>query len=135
MHSTLRTAAIVSLLVSAGCARTTTATDDDRTRAHARCAKDPEYQADESAKAEKAFAAHCAKNACAGKEWIAALCIYRKPSGGSPLAEIESTIAQGDTESEEAACHTVRASGAVASFFPLDVYCKGGKRCMACGTK
>ena len=135
MRWMLRTAAVVTLLLSAGCARTSAATDDDRTRAHARCAKDPEYQADESAKAEKALAAHCAKKECAGKEWIAALCIYRKPSGGSPLAEIESTIARGDTASEEAACHTVRASGAVASFFPLDVYCKGGKRCMACGTK
>ena len=133
----LRTAAVVSLLVSAGCARTTTATDDVDLPlgTFEPSAKDPEYQADESAKAEKALAAHCAKKECAGKEWIAALCIYRKPSGGSPLAEIESTIARGDTASEETACHTVRASGAVASFFPLDVYCKGGKRCMARGTK
>lgn len=130
----MRPALVASLLFVLACTKTTTATEDDKTRAHARCAKDHEFQATESATAEKDLATYCAKGSCPGQEWIAALCIYRD-SGGGPVAEIEATIAPGDSASEEAVCHAVRASHAVASFMPLDVYCKGGKRCMACGTE
>ncbi len=130
----LRWLALASVLLLSACAKTTVATDDDKTRAHARCAKDTEYQASESADAEKTFADHCAKNACPGKDYVAALCVYRDPGGG-PIAEVESTIAKGDSENEQAVCHSVRAASAVARFVPLDVYCKDGKRCMACGTE
>lgn len=115
-----------------GCGRTVPATEEDRTRAHAACAKDHEYQASESAEAEKALDAYCAHADCPGKANVTALCIFRDASGG-PLAEVNSTIRSGDTEAEEAVCKTVRTSGAIASFVPLDVYCKNDKRCMACG--
>ena len=123
---------LLAALAMIGCRKTAPATDDDRARAHAACAKDKEYQAAESAEAEAALETYCAHAECPGKSMITALCIFRD-TGGAPLAEINSTIVPRDTANEEATCNTVRASGAIPQFEDLDLYCKNDKRCMACG--
>lgn len=132
---TFRTCVLVTFasMAAIGCAKTAPATEDDKAKAHAACAMDVQYQASESAEAEKTLDAYCAHADCPGKPTITALCIFRDP-GGAPLAEINSTIQPRDTANEEAACDTVRASGAISMFQDLDLYCKNDKRCMTCGS-
>lgn len=122
----------VLALALTACGRSTPATEADKSRAHAKCKADKEYQAKESEDAEKALDAHCARAACPGKPMIAALCVFRDKTG-SPVAEIDSTVAPRDVTTEEAVCDTVRAANAVASFMPIDLYCANDKRCMTCG--
>lgn len=118
-----------------GCFRSSAdATESDKTRARAACAKDPEYQEQESEEAETTLARYCADHACPGRAKIAALCVFRsKKAQGGASYEAETTIAPGDSATEQQVCTTVRKAGAVPFFGVLEVYCKNDKRCMTCG--
>ena len=131
-----------SMLVAIGFACTLTAcfrssadaTESDKTRAHERCAKDPEYQEKESDDAERRLDKYCSDHDCPGRGKIAALCVFRSNKAQSGASyEVETTIAPGDSTTEQQVCTTIRKASAYPFFGVIEVYCKNDKRCMTCG--